>query len=93
MSGKKGSLIKGKPSRLGGGRRRDGYILRIWMGASAGPFSSKPAITRQPLSVTGLSPLLPGDGQDQPNSGVNQLQLERHRPPQNGNGSRIFRRA
>jgi len=51
MSGKKGSLIKGKPSRLGGGRRRDGYILRIWMGASAGLFSSSPATGWQPLWV------------------------------------------
>jgi hypothetical protein len=51
MTGKKESLIKGKPSRLGGGRHRDGYILRIWMGASAGPFSNRTAIGWQPLWV------------------------------------------
>ena len=45
------TIGKKEPPRLGGGRRRDGYILRIWMGASAGPFSSKPVATRQPLSV------------------------------------------
>ena len=40
---------KEKPPRLGGGRRRDGYNLRIWMGASAGPFCSKPVQGVQPL--------------------------------------------
>ena len=45
---------KEKPPRLGGGRRRDGYNLRIWMGASAGPFCSKPDQGVQPLLFNGF---------------------------------------
>ena len=45
---------KEKPSRLGGGRRRDGYNLRIWMGASAGRFCNKPGLGVQPLLFNGI---------------------------------------
>ena len=45
---------KEKPPRLGGGRRRDGYNLRIWMGASAGRFCNKPGLGVQPLLFNGV---------------------------------------